>query len=82
HSPWRLLYKPTPEEAGNINIYDSARSFAEGAGSLSDAATALRDAMHDPKADRARIQKLVDELDLSFNHFQQVENKLWTTAKP
>jgi len=82
HSPWRLLYKPTPEEAGNLNVYDSAREFAQGAGSLSDAATALRDAMHDPNADRAELQKLIDDLDTSFSRFKQVENKLWTTAKP
>jgi methyl-accepting chemotaxis protein len=82
HSPWRLLYKPTPEEAANLNLYDSAREFADGAGSLSDAATALRDAMHDPNADRAQIQKLVEGLNASFAHFQQVENKLWTTARP
>ena len=81
HSPWRLLYKPTPGEAGNLNLYDSAREFAEGAGSLSDAAGALRDALHDPQADRAQIQKLVQELDTSFNHFHQVENKLWSSAR-
>lgn len=81
HSPWRLLYKPTPQEAANLNLYDSAREFSEGAGSLSDAAGALRDALHDPKADRADIQKLVDQLDNSFNHFQQVENKLWSAAR-
>lgn len=82
HSPWRLLYKPTPEEAANLNIYDSARAFAEGANSLSDASTALRDAMRDPNADRAQLQKLVNDLDLSFTHFRQVENKLWMTARP
>lgn len=82
HSPWRLLYKPTPEEAANLNLYDSAREFAQGAESLSDASTALRDAMRDPKANRNQIQKLIDQLNLSFTHFNQVENKLWTTARP
>jgi ABC-type transporter Mla subunit MlaD len=80
HSPWRLLYKPTPGEAANLNLYDSAREFAQGAGSLSDAATALRDALRDPQADRAQIQKLIEQLDGSFNHFHEVENKLWVTA--
>jgi phospholipid/cholesterol/gamma-HCH transport system substrate-binding protein len=80
-SPWRLLYKPTASEMGNLNLYDSARQFAEGAGSLSDAATALRDALHDPNADKAQIQKLVTHLDESFNNFHQVENKLWTAVK-
>jgi ABC-type transporter Mla subunit MlaD len=82
HSPWRLLYKPTPAEAANMNLYDSAREFSDGAQSLSDAATALRDAMHDPNADRAQLQKLVNNLDTSFNQFHQVENKLWSAARP
>ena len=80
HSPWRLLYKPTPDEAANLNLYDSAREFAAGAGSLSDAATALRDALRDPQADRAQIQKLIEQLDATFNHFHTVETKLWVTA--
>jgi hypothetical protein len=29
----------------NLNLYDSARQFADGAGSLNDAALALRDAL-------------------------------------
>ncbi|HEY2586426.1 MAG TPA: hypothetical protein VGI81_11740 [Tepidisphaeraceae bacterium] len=82
HSPWRLLYKPTPAEAANMNLYDSAREFSDGAQSLSDAATALRDAMRDPKADRAQIQRLVNNLDTTFTQFHQVENKLWSAARP
>lgn len=82
HSPWRLFYKPTPGEASNLNLYDSAREFAAGAESLSDASTALRDAMRDPNSDRARIQKLVNDLDVSFTQFRQVENKLWSAARP
>jgi ABC-type transporter Mla subunit MlaD len=81
HSPWRLLYKPNPDETANLNLYDSAREFAQGAESISDASTALRDAMRDPRADRQKIQKLIEQLNTSFTHFNQVENKLWTTAK-
>ena len=80
HSPWRLLYKPTPEEAGNLNLYDSAREFAQGANSLDDAAGALRDALKDPNADPAQIQKLMQQLNASFDHFHQVENKLLATS--
>jgi ABC-type transporter Mla subunit MlaD len=80
HSPWRLLYKPTPAEATNLNLYDSAREFAQGAANLSDASTALRDLLNDPKADRAQIQKLVENLDVTFKNFNQVEKKLWLTA--
>jgi ABC-type transporter Mla subunit MlaD len=80
HSPWRLLYKPTPAEAANLNLYDSARAFALGAQSLSDTAGSLRDALHDPQADREQIEKLLQQLDASFNHFHEVESKLWLTA--
>jgi uncharacterized protein YoxC len=80
-SPWRLLYKPEANEMANLNLYDTARQFAEGAGSLSDAATALRDAMSDPNSDKAQIELLVKHLDDSFQAFHQTERKLWAAVK-
>ena len=80
-SPWRLLYKPRPGEVANLNLFDAARDFAEGANDMSDAATALRDALKDPKADPKMIQALVDELDKSFGNFQHVESALWKRVK-
>jgi phospholipid/cholesterol/gamma-HCH transport system substrate-binding protein len=80
-SPWRLLYKPTPDEIGNLNLYDSTREFAEGAAKLSDAAGALRDASHDPAVDRAHMQQLLDQLNKAFARFNEVEQKLWTQVK-
>lgn len=83
HSPWRLLYKPAAGEVANLNLYDSARHFSEGASSLNDAASALRDALKDPNAkdDPKRIQMLVDQLDKSFGNFGQVEDELWKSVK-
>lgn len=80
-SPWRLLYKPTPEEMGNLNLYDTTRQFADGANHLDDAAAALRDALHDPNTDKAQLQKLIDGLDESFKGFRLVEDKLWVAVK-
>jgi ABC-type transporter Mla subunit MlaD len=80
-SPWRLLYKPRPGEVANLNLFDAARDFAEGANDMSDAATALRDALKDPKADPKLIQGLVDELDKSFGNFRNVESALWDRVK-
>jgi len=80
-SPWRLLYKPRPGEVANLNLFDAARDFAEGANDMSDAATALRDALKDPKADPEVIQKLVNELDQSFGNFRTVEDALWKRVK-
>ena len=80
-SPWRLLYKPRPGEVANLNLFDAARDFAEGANDMSDAATALRDALNDPKADAESIQKLVGRLDESFGNFQKVEDELWKRVR-
>ena len=81
HSPWRLLYKPKAGEVANLNLYDATRQFAEGANDLSDAATALRDALNDPQTDKAKIEQLVRQLDQSFNGFQKVESDLWQRVK-
>lgn len=80
-SPWRLLYKPGKGEMANLNLYDSARQFADGANNLSDAAAALRDALTHKSADPEEIQKLIDKLDKSFASFNDVENKLWSEVK-
>jgi ABC-type transporter Mla subunit MlaD len=80
-SPWRLLYKPAPDEMANLNLFDSTREFADGAESLNDAATALRDAAQDKQTDPATLRKLMQRLDDSFANFKEVENKLWTSVK-
>jgi hypothetical protein len=80
-SPWRLLYKPGADEMANLNLYDAARQFAEGANNVSDAAISLRDALQDPRTDSQSLQKLVNKLDDSFTGFQKVENDLWKQVK-
>jgi ABC-type transporter Mla subunit MlaD len=81
-SPWRLLYKPAPNEMANLNLYDAARQFAEGANDLNDTASALRDLLkNNPNADPAEVKRLMDKVDQSFSNFQQVEQKLWTNVK-
>ncbi len=81
HSPWRLLYQPKPDEVANLNIYDSVRQFAEGADSLDDAASALRDALKDPNADPAQVKRLMQHLDDSCANFQGVQQKLWKEVR-
>jgi hypothetical protein len=81
HSPWRLLYTPKKGEMNNLNIYDSARQFAEGANDLNDAAQALRDALQDKQAQPEQIRALMEKVDHSFSKFTQVEQKLWTEVK-
>jgi ABC-type transporter Mla subunit MlaD len=81
HSPWRLLYKPGKGEVANLNLYDSARQFADGAGSLNDAALALRDALANKNANPEEVKELLKKLDESFANFRQVEDKLWTDVQ-
>jgi ABC-type transporter Mla subunit MlaD len=80
-SPWRLLYHPSPGEMANLNLYDSARQFADGADKLSDAATSLRDAIQSKSGDPKELQVLLQKLDDSFSHFNEVENRLWSQVK-
>jgi ABC-type transporter Mla subunit MlaD len=80
-SPWRLLYKPGKGEMANLNLYDAARQFAEGANDMNDAATALRDALATKDVDEQQLQGLVDRLDKSFTSFRKVETTLWNKVK-
>ena len=80
-SPWRLLYKPAPNEMANLNLYDAARQFAEGASDLNDSAGALRDAIKNNQTSPEELKKLMEKLDQSFNNFKQVEDKLWNDVK-
>jgi hypothetical protein len=80
-SPWRLLYKPGRGEMANLNLYDSARQFAEGANDLNDAASALRDALAAKDVEPAQLQALVNKLDETFAGFQEVETKLWDSVR-
>jgi len=80
-SPWRLLYKPGPGEMANLNLFDAARQFSEGANALNDATLALRDALNNPDISKEDIQKLMDQVDQSFSHFKEVEQKLWKNVE-
>lgn len=80
-SPWRLLYKPNRGEMANLNLYDAARHFADGANDMSDAATALRDALAAKDVDEKQLRAMVERLDRSFDSFQKVEAALWERVK-
>lgn len=81
HSPWRLLYKPSNSELSNLNVYDAAREFVDGATELNDAAQALRDAANDKSADAQKINQLLQRLENDFEKFDRVEKKLWSDVK-
>jgi phospholipid/cholesterol/gamma-HCH transport system substrate-binding protein len=80
-SPWRLLYKPAPNEMSNLNLYDAAREFAEGANQLNETAGALRDAIKSTQASPEELKKLMEQVDKSFGNFKEVEQKLYSNVK-
>ena len=71
HSPWRLLYKPSSGEVANLNVYDAARQFADGANELNDAAQALKDAANDKQADPKKVQEMINRLEKTFANFHR-----------
>ena len=80
-SPWRLLYRPSKDEMGNLNLYDSARLFARAAGQLNDAAGAVRDATKDPSVNREQLNAVMNDLAATFAKYQQVEKTFWDSVK-
>jgi len=72
--PFLKLAKPlTPGPSS----YPRAESKFLSVNDLSDAATALRDALKDPQVDKTKIEPLIQKLDDTFGQFQKVEGDLW-----
>jgi hypothetical protein len=80
HSPWRLLYQPSLEEAAEANVFDAARAFSEAATRLDDAATQLKSAAElgiPTDEDDTRLLLILGELERTFEQFNEVETALW-----
>lgn len=80
-SPWRLLYTPSEGEVANQNLYDATRQLAEASRKLQDSATALRDLMNDPSADKDAVGPMIEALNRDFASYQKVEGELWNRVK-
>ncbi|MEM6561792.1 MAG: MlaD family protein [Planctomycetota bacterium] len=76
-SPWRLLYRPDKSQSEQLDLYDTARRFAEGASDLNAAAEALRTTANDPNADPERVEALLAEIEAKFTEFRTVERDLY-----
>ena len=69
-----------PEKEFRIQaLVDSAGAFAAGAERLDIAASRLQNLVADPevKLNQDRIERIVLELDASFQQFQKAEQKFW-----
>jgi methyl-accepting chemotaxis protein len=80
-SPWRLLHQPDPKELHSQNIYDAARSFANGAEQLDQAVAKMTNlAKASPQGipvDDPTLGKIREHLEQTFEKFGKAEQALW-----
>jgi ABC-type transporter Mla subunit MlaD len=76
-SPWRLLYQPDKSQSEQLDLYDTARRFAEGAQELSAAADALRAAADDETVRPERVEELLRLVEARFTEFSEAEQNLY-----
>jgi len=80
--PWRLLNAPDAKEMKEQAIFDAARSFAEAATSVDDAAARLQSLseLHNGNIpiDDPDLQVLRDDLKTTQTKYKQAEAKLWS----
>ncbi|MBN2210843.1 MAG: hypothetical protein JW709_05550 [Sedimentisphaerales bacterium] len=80
-SPWRLVYKPKKDELELAGLIESASDFATGAEKLDETALRLQALMEaarsSDKLDEEQLQKLMQELQETFDQFRRAEEKFW-----
>ncbi len=80
-NPWRLLYRPGPEETKQADVLDAARAFSEAAGLLDDAAVQLQALSASREgglaADDPELVQLRTQLLETFDKFHAAEQSLW-----
>ncbi|MCK4602843.1 MAG: hypothetical protein KAU28_10285, partial [Phycisphaerae bacterium] len=80
-NPWRLIYKPKPDEIHSQNIYDAARAFSNGAEQLDQAILKLTGlAKAHPEglaADDPQLLKVRKQIEDAFLKFSKAEQSLW-----
>jgi uncharacterized protein YoxC len=79
-APWKLLYRPGQKEFKIQALVDSAGAFAAGAEQLDTAALRLKtlvDSDDKQLTDREELEKMISQLEASFQQFQKAEQKFW-----
>lgn len=82
-SPWRLMYRPTAGETQRMSLFEAARTFAEAATFLDDAAARLEaaGAAQAGGADDAELREIRKSVSEAFERFKQAEAYLWEKLK-
>jgi len=80
-NPWRLIYKPKPDQIHSQNIYDAARAFSNGAEQLDQAVAKLTGLAKAHPAgispDDPQLTKIRGQLEDAFGKFSEAEQALW-----
>lgn len=80
-APWRLLYRPSPRESDELSVFEAARTFAEAATYLDDAAGRLETAAQAAPPGSAIVDEDVREIQQSlkaaFERFEKAEQFLY-----
>ncbi|QOJ15423.1 MAG: hypothetical protein HRU75_12595 [Planctomycetia bacterium] len=77
-APWRLLYQPSERESREMTLFDAARTFAEAATYLDDAAARLQAAIEAAPPGTAEEARGVSEaLRSAFDRFERAERFLY-----
>jgi len=76
-APWRLLNKPDATARRNLELYEAARRFADGAHDLQAAAMSIELAAADPNTDADELAAMRDELAEQIDRFTEARQRLW-----
>jgi ABC-type transporter Mla subunit MlaD len=76
-APWRLLNEPDEKDQRNLELYEAARRFADGAHDLQAAALSIELAAADPNTDAEELEAMRAELADQIARFVEARQKLW-----
>lgn len=77
-NPSRLLWPPDEKDLKNIDLYAAARAYAKAAEDLESAAASLQQASSDGNANDEELDTMRKNLLLQFEHFDKLQEALWT----
>jgi len=76
-NPSRLIWPPDENDLNNMDLYATARSYANAAEDLQSAAEALQAASENGVSDPDELEALRTELMQQFEHFDSLQTELW-----
>lgn len=79
-APWRLFYRPSGRETREMSIFEAARTFAEAADNLRQAAARL-EALQEATAPAEEVEALRAALRSAFERFRTAEDFLFERLK-